>query len=576
MNPHPLAFEFQQLRETSKHAVAQGTSYGLDDFRKYLHIEREVEKKLREQIQHCAQASSAQLLLVCGNVGDGKSHILSYLNKDLNTEMDQFVIHNDATESHNPNEKSNDTLNRVLNGFRDENINSASDKIILAINLGTLSKFLEAHGETYSQLKRYVLAKKILDKDVIHDDHFDTKSSFHHVNFTDYHMYSLTGEGPTSLIISTLIDRIVSDDDKNPLYKAYINTSESGFCPIRYNYKFLIKEHNREALINLIIQAIVKNKEIVSVRSLLNFFYDLIIPVGLNWENLLLYQEQLSSMKTGDKLSLLMPNYLFEHPELSGLFRSVSALDPCRYRYSRLDSNLIELINAENPSKSFKNHINEDVVLGIDELIDETKHSKEDLTKLFIRLNFFGKRKEIAVLSDPYFEKFMKQLFHFNNHHRKTIIEVYGLVQESARKWYGDPMKSKKVVVNVGRNQSKYRVFKDFKAEPKMESHEEGKSQILTKFVQEFILEFKLDNSTEAIKLHIDYGLYEILNRIQEGYRPNKRDINNNISFVSLISKLINQDNESASLEIDEVNIGKESDYELIRDSFGEYKFRAL
>ena len=39
---HPLVNELQKLSESSKHAVAQGTSYSLDEFREYLHIEREV------------------------------------------------------------------------------------------------------------------------------------------------------------------------------------------------------------------------------------------------------------------------------------------------------------------------------------------------------------------------------------------------------------------------------------------------------------------------------------------------------------------------------------------------------
>lgn len=576
---HPLVWELQKLRESSKHAVAQGTYYNLDEYTEYLHIEREVEKKLRDQIKHCTKQDKAQLLLVCGNVGDGKSHILSFLNKELSEEMAQFTIHNDATESHNPGDTSNDTLHKVLENFRDDNIKNSSDKIILAINLGTLSKFLEEHGSDYTHLFGYVTDKKILDTDVIYDEHFDPKSSFHHVNFTDYHMYSLTAEGPTSLIISSLLERLVSNNEKNLVYKAYeelkgLNWSEN--CPIRFNYEFLFKEENREALMNLIVQAIVKNKEIISLRSLLNFFFDLIVPVGLNWENIDLYQTQIKNSKDADYLSCLIPNYLFEHSELSGIFEKISRLDPCVHRYAGLDSNLINLINSEMPTKLFNSHIGEGIVSGIEDKVDGVKLKNEELTKLFIRLNFFGKRKEIAHLSDPYFEKYMQTLYYFNNNKMSAIKEVYHLVQESARRWYGDPKKTKKVVVNLGRNQSKYRVFKDFNTEPALERQEEKTNDVLTKFVQEFTLYFNLKDSEEPLRIHIDFGLYDILNRILNGYRPNKKDNNNYISFVSLINKLINQDNDKAALEIDEVNIGKAADYELIKDSFGEYKFRAL
>ena len=377
---HPLVNELQKLRESSKHAVAQGTSYSLDEFREYLHIEREVEKKLRDQIKHCAAQSEAQLLMVCGNVGDGKSHILSFLNKELSTEMDQFMIHNDATESHNPNDSSNDTLHKVLEGFRDGNIKNSSDKIILAINLGTLSKFLEEHSSDYTHLLEYVSEKKILDTDVIHDDHFNKKSSFHHVNFTDYHMYSLTNEGPTSLIISTILNRLVANDEKNVVYKAYGELKKlnwSANCPIRYNYEFLFKEENREAIMNLIIQAIVKNKEIISLRSLLNFFFDLIVSVGLSWENLALYEAQLQKCKEAEYLSFLIPNYLFEHPELSGLFDKLSKLDPCAHRYQELDSNLIKLNKLFRAKQGvYTEFIGEGITAGIEQKIDDGNFKK--------------------------------------------------------------------------------------------------------------------------------------------------------------------------------------------------------
>jgi DNA phosphorothioation-dependent restriction protein DptF len=578
---HPLVNELQKLRESSKHAVAQATSYSLDEFSEYLHIEREVERNLRDHIKHCASKDEAQLLLVCGNVGDGKSHILSYLNKELKEELNKFTIHNDATESHNPNESSNDTLHKLLEGFRDVNIDSSTDKIVLAINLGTLSKFLEEHEGDYGKLNEYVSSKKILDTDVVDDDQFDENSSFQHVNFTDYHMYSLTAEGPTSLIMSTLLKKLVSDDKRNPVYKAYLELKDkypfSKKCPIRYNYEFLINEDNREAIMNLIIQAIVKNKEIISVRSLLNFFYDLSVPVGLNWESIEKYEMQLSVMKEAEYLSLLIPNYLFEHQELSGLFDKLAKLDPCVHRYSGLDYSLIQLINSEEPKDVFSKFIRTDILQGIDKKISRKHLKADDLTKLFIRLNFFGKRKEVLHLSDPYFEKYMSSLHHFNNNNPAAIEETYQTVKEAARRWYGDPKNKKKVVVNIGRNQSQYRVFKDFKAEPGFLKSSIKDNAVLTKFVQEFILYFKLDNEKDPIEIHIDYALYEILNRIMKGYRPNKKDNNNYISFVNLINKLINQDNETASLEIDEINIGKLADYELHKDeTFGKYKFQAL
>lgn len=578
---HPLVEELQTLRESSKNSVAQGTSYSLDKFNEYLHIEREVEKDLRKQIKHCATRKEAQLIMVCGNVGDGKSHILSYLNKDLKEEMSQFVIHNDATESHNPNDSSNDTLNKVLDGFKDKNLKDSGSRVILAINLGTLSNFLDKHGSEYNILLKYVTSKKILDTGLVEND-FDNQNFFYHVNFTDYHMYSLTEEGPTSLIISTLLKRLVTKDERNPVYNSYLKfISDYPFatnCPIKYNFEFLFKEENQEALTSLIIQSIIKNKEIVSVRSLLNFFFDLIVPVELKWENLELYKTQLTNLSESQYLSCLVPNYIFEHPELSGLFDKISKLDPCIFRYSELDSNLIQLINSENPSQFFKEFIDPSIINGIESKLNHQKLENRELTKLFVRLKFFNNQKEVMLKNDPYFQEYTSTLFQFNNNEMSSIKKTYKLFSEAARKWYGDPKKSKKVVINLGKNQSKYRVFKDFKANPKLIQKEKSTNTILTKFIQEFVLQFEIEGEADnhLLRIHIDYCLYEILNRVLNGYRPNKKDNSNYVSFIGAINKLINQDNNEAPLEIDEVNIGKNSDYELIKDGFGEYKFRVL
>lgn len=585
MVKNQFLIELQKLRESSQNAVAQGNTYNFDKFQEYLHVEREVEKKLSEQIKKCSRSNTSSLILVCGNVGDGKSHILSWLNNSLKNELSNFTIHNDATESHNPKETSNDTLHRVLENFRDVNINISKEKLILAINLGTLSKFLEVYSDEYEILAKYVKEKKILDTELFYSKEFDVDSKIHHVNFTDYHMYSLTSEGPKSKIISTLLERLVLDKPENLIYKEYKKIKKENWtldCPIVYNYEFLMIEDNREALMNLIVQSIVKNKEIVSVRSLLNFFYDLIVPIGLNWDNLSIYKDQIKKINEADYISYLIPNYIFEHPELSKLFLTIEKLDPCKYRYEGLDASLIKLINAEKPSTVYKEFIGDKIIKGLENKInngvgDDKKRLKpEILTKLFIRLNFFGKRKSIAHLSDPFFKEFIHDLYYFNNNKMSKIKSIYNLVEEASRRWYGDPKKKSKVILNIGKNQSKYRVLKDFKVKPLPSKIKEQSEVVLTKFSENFNLQFELEGINEPIKIDLDFALYDILKRILKGYRPNKKDNNNFISFVNFINKLINQNNTTDALEIDEVNIGKVADYELIIDHFGEYKFRAL
>lgn len=580
MSINPLLEELKKLRESSKYAVAQGTYSNLNGFKKYLHIERDVEGKLKNIISKACENDHAQLLLVCGNVGDGKSHILSHLHDELKSIINQFTIHNDATESHNPNESSNETLYKLLQGFKDEEISVSKAKIILAINLGTLSKFIEEFGDEFSKLKEYIFSSKILDTDLIHNDEFDNKSNFHHVNFTDYHMYSLTEKGPISKIISTLLDKIVANNEANTIYEAYLeyknNNTDNIYCPIQYNYEFLFSENNRTIVSQLIIKAIIKSKEIVSLRTLLNFVYDIIVPIDLSNANEADYFNIIERMNGSEYISNLIPNYLFEHPELSSLFEKIESLDPCINRDSNTDDILLTLVNAENVFDVFSKHIGKSYLDKIELKQNKSIIPKSDLSRFFMRLNYFSNYFEKDYLKDPDFDEYLVWIYHYNNHNPKYIKKIYDLVENAARNWNGDPKTDDKVIINVGKKQTQYRVFKDFEVIPDVNLLKEENETLINKFTQEFTLTFKINNEKDRVKIHVDFSLYKILKMIFEGYRPNKKDNNNYVYFVNSINILINQNNNKASLYIDEVNVGKAVDYKFSKDTFSGYKFQVI
>lgn len=580
MTINPLLEELKKLRESSKYAVAQGTYSNLNDFKKYLHIEREVEKKLKTIITKASENNKSQLLLVCGNVGDGKSHLLSHLHDELKDVISHFTIHNDATESHNPKESSNETLYKLLEGFKDDNLRETNDKIILAINLGTLSKFIEEYGEKFKTLKGYINNYKILDSDLIHSDEFDATSNFHHVNFTDYHLYSLSSEGAISELITTLFERIVADNEANSLFKAYVSYKEiladELTCPILYNYEFLFSENNRQIIAQLIIKAIVKSKEIVSLRTLLNFIYDMIVPIDLADLNGTDYVHRISNFSSTEFLANLLPNYIFEHPELSSLFEKIERLDPCLTRDAATDEVLLSLINASNPVPIFKEHIDSDNINTIESRLTKTNIVKSTLTRFYIRLNYFSNYYKSSNLKDLDYEEYLKWLYHFNINDPIYIEKIYGLIDVAARNWNGDAKSNGKVIINVGKKQTKFRVFKDFDSIPDVNLKPKNSTAILHKFTQEFSLAYKINQEKKPLKLHVDYSLFKTLKMVSKGYRPNKKDNNNYVYFVNAITTLTNQNNQKASLYIDEINVGKAVDYQFSKNPFGGYTFQVL
>ena len=183
-----LIQELSKLKESSKEAVEGLNTFS--KFKTYMHVNRDVQDELQQIILKAAKENSAQLILVCGSVGDGKSHIISYFKNKYPDVMSNFTLHNDATESLEPNKTSMDTLNDVLDNFSDEKIGTSTEKLILAINLGTLNNFIDSeYGKRFTVLQKYVESKKILEKSII-ENRFDSSSNIQFINFSDYNLYT--------------------------------------------------------------------------------------------------------------------------------------------------------------------------------------------------------------------------------------------------------------------------------------------------------------------------------------------------------------------------------------------------
>lgn len=79
MEDTTLVKTFRRLSQGSKQSVQSGLK--LDDFDKYMHVDRPIDKAVRKAMDDIRQEGGGILLLV-GSAGDGKSHMISTLNKD--------------------------------------------------------------------------------------------------------------------------------------------------------------------------------------------------------------------------------------------------------------------------------------------------------------------------------------------------------------------------------------------------------------------------------------------------------------------------------------------------------------
>ncbi|MCK8817153.1 DNA phosphorothioation-dependent restriction protein DptF [Natroniella sulfidigena] len=581
----------------------------LSDFKEYMHVKRKVEGDLMELIKKSYELDKSQLILVCGNVGDGKSHIISYLKKhhsDILNE-DNFYIHNDATESFSPKKTDKDTLKeKVLKDFSDKNLNiNSQQKTILLINLGTLNNFIESEYEKdFKILKAYVKDKKILELSKTpkkENEIFDKGSQFQFINFSDYHLYNLTKEGPRSKYMEDLFNKVVQKKSTNIFYKKYKERCQSckykDKCPVKFNYEFLQDESIRKKIIDLLIQIMIKFKVIISTRDLLNFIYDIIV-CSYNISTLHKDLKKDINFKRFIKyISTLIPMSLYEHEDLSFIFNNMSKLDPITIRTEELDEKIIRFNNIKSISEMFKEHINfekydylkrlfiNENILEEDCVAKNEIKLKQTFLKSFIRFYKFIPKSGLLNLKDDIYSNYMKDLYYWNKYYynddkevKKNLKSLYNKVEDTIYAWNGRNL-NKLINISPGKIQSDYIISKEVEIRPKLDKSFDKEVPLedlkeLHKFLSVFYLSYTADPGSNST-VSIDFSLYKLIEKINKGYRPNKKDRNNFVNFVRFIEELLESKNINDEMHIE--HLRSEKKYKLVYNKeFEDYEFKEV
>ena len=583
-----LIDELRKLKESSKEAVEGLDSF--DDFKEYMHIHRDVEEIFSNFLIQSASNSKSQLVLLCGGVGVGKSHIVSH-QKNHNPELiSKFDLHNDATESFKPKGTAMETLNQVLDDFSDEKLQRSHKKLILAINLGTLSNFINSqyHGR-FKKLKEYVEDKKILDP-IIMDNSYDEESHFQFLNLTDYHLFSLTKNGPKSDYIKELFTRITQARESNPFYYAYqksclCSCAYANSCPVKFNYELFREDSVQEKLIQLIIEGILKQKLIISTRSLLNFIFDILVSSEMDELLSTGKTHSLENLKIENFIRNITPTIIFEQQDASNILEAFHHLDPLNTRTEELDNLLIRLSTAGDIASIFQKHIMLERLSYLKQfftpdLFKALKHNKvlrENLSKLFVRLYKFCPTEERTALEDPTYRRYVQDLFYSNIEDKYQLQPIYTDVKEAIYKWHGECEKNY-ISLLLSKQQLNYRVIQQLELAAHVSDLQIRNEEELDKFIPIILLKFKKKGREGSIiEIPIDFSLYQLLLRVKDGYKANKKDKNNFINFVQFIEKVMALGKQDKELIFEEKNCQDHAKFKLIYDEeFENYKFERV
>lgn len=540
-----LLNEISKLSSSSQEAVESSSS--LDSFKSYLHVERSIQSEFLSLLDKASVTNKAELILLCGSVGDGKSHLLAYVNENYKDILSKFKIHNDATESFDPQLTEIDTLANILSEFNDDKLESSQEKLILAINLGVLNNFLEADfaKNNFKKLINFIEDSRVFSQDTVTNGY--SSENFKLVSFGNYNIYELTKDGPKSKYIEELLNKVIEKDLNNPFYSAYLkDIEEDNINPTLINYEFLSLNGVKERIADLLILAIVKHKKLISTRELFNFIYEILVPANI--------EEFDITSSSIDYLETLLPNLIFNSIERGSLINAISKEDVINIRHEQIDNLLINL----NINNHLLEVLREYVDINSNSLIDKLFRDIEDINYLtesvknsvvntIIRLLYFiGNDKIRNIFDDLTFKEYMTYLYYFNCGQHANYKRMFEEVKQAVYNWNNN-YKDNYIYLNEKLQHFKVAEKLDLKPSKKGSCSQQN-NEVIERFKTNvnIALEVKDKNYTEV--LEVDYQLYKKIVEINNGYYASKNDREEAIIFVEFIEKLIKQGNMETEL----------------------------
>lgn len=565
---------FNKLKKSSSDSIDNILSF--DEFRKYMHVIRATEIDLKVILAAVNSSDKKTLVFLCGSAGDGKSHLLSYLkNSDSDNLLDGYKVFNDATESNAPSKTAVETLCKRLEDFNDDNIDKPGSNAIIAINLGVLSNFIESeYASGFGLLKEYVKGSNIMTSEVTKTTYVED-SHFQHISFSDYHMFSLNKGEINPEYIEALFEKIASDDEKNIFYATYASDCSTcslcSQCPIRMNYEFLTDSKVRHYIVLMLVKVILKDKEILTTRELLNYIYDIVVAPRFDYTKFYKCSTNPSSFLK-EYLNCIMPSLLFDNVDISVIMNKTRKYDPLLNRNEKEDDIAIEYYVLEDITKIVKAIVEGSPYSAIlcdpayIDILNEDKTVKSKLFNVLIRIRDLMNKTGY----EPMFLKYISDLYNYNIGRTPKLENLYSDIKDAVIHWCGNDGDNN---ICIDDSHKSFSIYEDIKFEPFLGNiPSTSETEKIEKFLPFIVAEFKNGNDT-PIHIDIDYSLYEMIEKLKSGYVQTAEDRNNHADFISFISKILKTGSSNESITI----LSEEGQKAILKKTiFGTYKFKVV
>lgn len=521
----------QFLSATSKESIVNTEEF--NKFNRYMHVERNIQNVLEAELEAMKYKDKALVFLV-GSVGDGKSHLISYLNSVRSDLFEGVEIYNDATESDNPHKTAVETLSNKLGGY----FSGKYKKMIIAINIGMLHNLLTylVNNDLLSNLIHIIEDSKIFSSEGMEDIIYRSED-VRFISFLKEEIYTVKDGNIESEFYNNILSKVFTQSEENPFYAAFVkDDGDKREEPIYINYRLLLNPRVQATIRFLLIKIQIENKRILTTRSVLNFLYDIIVPE--------------TNAKNNDSY---LPTLLFENHERSQVLKSIAEQDPLLTQSTLLDQLNIDLYNAIDFEKQCKDILGESFYSEVEPIIllikGLDKHKRK--FEMIIRLHFLY---DFSNYGTEHYLSFIR-LYDSIDKSNKAKKEVYSKLLKALYAWNGSPQDNYIYSDSIKPNS---KLLLGLNIKPKILSIESSRNMTI---------DVKMDINDNIYQLNIDYNLFNLLEKIDEGYILKETDKEGAVMFSKFIEDILN---EIKSLDSTIIHLTRSNASYIIKDvNFG-------
>lgn len=246
-----------------------------DELKEQLFVKQEIEEELQRYLDI---AKPGEIIFLCGSSGDGKSEILTRCQSNLRYRQ-RFTFHLDATHSFAPQQTAIDALNNLFSNHHPQ-----SYPLLVGINTGMLANFAREGAKCHQPLRLVIDA--FLSEQQERSGPYRT-GHFSFFDFEHYPKFQFDEDRQYSPFIKKLLNQLTGENDKNLFYTIFQRDESTGYdLNTVANFKLLCMPGVQNVLITQLFKARLIKDQFVTTRTLLDFLHHLLTGPGYLFDNL--------------------------------------------------------------------------------------------------------------------------------------------------------------------------------------------------------------------------------------------------------------------------------------------------